>query len=92
MFLSVSEDGKPDIKYCLKISESLHFEMWCGRNCFYKKYFPDPEMATSQYLTSCNSLIKILKFLRENVVGCSVEIKTEKDLLGLRTNILCKKH
>ena len=82
MFLSVSEDGKPAIKYCLKISESLHFEMWCQGKKFYKKYFPDPEISTSQYLNSCNSLIKILNFLRENFVGCAEDVKTEKDLLN----------
>ena len=46
MFLSVSKDGKPDIDYCLKISESLHFEMWCKDKMIYKKYFPDREIAT----------------------------------------------
>ena len=59
MFLSVCEDGEPNIDYCLEISESLHFERCRKGKIVYKKYFPDPEIATSQYLTSCNSLVKI---------------------------------
>ena len=81
MFLSVSKDGKPDIDYCLEISESLHFGMWCKGKMIYKKYFPDREIATLQYLTSFNSLVKILSYLHEKFIGSVADNKTENDLL-----------
>ena len=46
-----------------------------------KKYFPDREIETLQYLTSFNSLVKILNYLHEKFIGSVADNKTEKDLL-----------
>ena len=83
IFLSVSHEKKPDIDFCLKISESLHFEMWCKGKIVNKKYVSDPEIAclSSSNLTSCNLLLKILFYLRKKFTSVA-EIKSEKDMLN----------
>ena len=83
MFLSVSQNGKPDIDYCLKVYDTLDFEMWCKGKIVYKKYFPDHDIASLQFVTSCKAIMKILNYLQERCIcnGAVSHAKTEKDLL-----------
>ena len=82
MFLSVSQNGKPDIDYCLKVYDTLDFEMWCKGKIVCKKYFPDHDIASLQFVT-CKAIMKILNYLQERCT-CNRAVshaKTEKDLL-----------
>ena len=65
LYINIRSEGEPHIKYCLKILDTLEFEMWCNNKKVNYCALKDSIIPANQfYLTSCLMVCNILQYLR----------------------------
>ena len=82
LYINITSEGEPQIKYCLKMLDTLEFEMWCNNKKVNYCAVKDSIVPANQfYLTSCLMVWYILQYLRYKSEHFSIDKKTDEEII-----------